>query len=135
MIFVASSLPHPPPTYIPSFDWQDHCKLLLFMLVRLLRSYCQPLELIGRIGHCLYANKLSCFKGSPKTKQNFFLLMAGPLRPNPHPLELNGRWNVGKRFQKSSFFLNDLALYLPPTCFAVSLSGRTFKKQVFFIFN
>ena len=29
-----------------------------------------------------------------------FLLMAGPLRPNPAPLELNGRWNVGKLEKK-----------------------------------
>ena len=35
------------------------------------------------------------------------LLMAGPLRPNPPPLELNGRWKFGtlkKNYQKKFFF-------------------------------
>ena len=42
------------------------------------------------------------FLGKPQKK--VLLLMAGPLRPNPPPLELNGRWNVGT-------FLNGPALY------------------------
>ena len=37
------------------------------------------------------------------------LLMAGLLRPNPPPLELNGRWNVRKKkVPKKLFFPKDL---------------------------
>ena len=57
--------------------------------------------------------------------------MAGPLRPNPPPLEPNGRWNDGtlekKGSKKSHFFLNGPALYPPPL-----LMARPLREELFF---
>jgi len=57
-----------------------------------------------------------------KPQKKVFLLIAGPLRPNPPsllPTELNGRWKVGtlekKRLKKAIFFINGPAFTsLPP---------------------
>ena len=55
-------------------------------------------------------------------------LMTGPLRPNPPPLELNGRWNVGtleKRFKKKLFFPLWPGPLAPPP-------GPAIKRRTFF---
>ena len=57
--------------------------------------------------------------------------MVRPLRPNPLPLELNGRWNYGmlekKVPRKVLFFLNGPALYQPPPLLMV----RQLREELF----
>ena len=68
----------------------------------------------------------SCIREAAK---KVLLLMAGPLRPKPPPLELNGHWKVGmleKKVKKSYFFLDGLALYHP-----IPLNGTAIKRRTF----
>ena len=55
--------------------------------------------------------------------------MAGPLRQKPtHPLELNGRWNVGKKgLNKKYFFFNGRPFTPPPL-----LMARPLREELFF---
>ena len=39
-----------------------------------------------------------------EAEKKVLLLMAGPLKHNPHPLELNGHWNVGNNVPNKVLF-------------------------------
>ena len=67
-----------------------------------------------------------------EAQKKVLLLMARPLRPNPPPLELDGRWNVivGKKKVPKKFFLFMARPFNPhPLLMARPLRGERFLRS------